>query len=386
MALALGALILVLVALDVLLGYAAHGGGAGLWFVALLIAVLGLVIARRQPANPLGWLLMGFSVWVALYDLAGGYAVLDYHLHHGDLPLGPAAALIASELWIVMFLALPLVVLLFPDGRLPSRWRMVLWGYLAICALLIAALLGFGAWDMAGTPIVVTGKGQLVNNPGPSGAAGIAFVILLAAVPVFWALFVARQVLSWRRATGERRAQLKWLMAGSAVTVAGLAGGVLFGTTSSGALATVLSNVSLAFGVFSLPASICIGILKYHLYDIDRIISRTLAYAIVTGLLVGGYAGLVLLATRVLSFHTPVVVAASTLAAAALFNPLRQRVQRAVDRRFNRAQYDADRTIAAFAARLQDAVDLDSVRDDLAGTVHQALEPAQVSVWISQRD
>jgi hypothetical protein len=386
MALALGALILVLVALDVLLGYAAHGGGAGLWFVALLIAVLGLVIARRQPANPLGWLLMGFSVWVALYDLAGGYAVLDYHLHHGDLPLGPAAALIASELWIVMFLALPLVVLLFPDGRLPSRWRMVLWGYLAICALLIAALLGFGAWDMAGTPIVVTGKGQLVNNPGPSGAAGIAFVILLAAVPVFWALFVARQVLSWRRATGERRAQLKWLMAGSAVTVAGLAGGVLFGTTSSGALATVLSNVSLAFGVFSLPVSICIGILKYHLYDIDRIISRTLAYAIVTGLLVGGYAGLVLLATRVLSFHTPVVVAASTLAAAALFNPLRRRVQRAVDRRFNRAQYDADRTIAAFAARLQDAVDLDSVRDDLAGTVHQALEPAQVSVWISQRD
>jgi hypothetical protein len=386
MALALGALILVLVALDVLLGYAAHGGGAGLWFVALLIAVLGLVIARRQPANPLGWLLMGFSVWVAWYDLAGGYAVLDYHFHHGDLPLGPAAALIASELWIVMFLALPLVVLLFPDGRLPSRWRMVLWGYLAICALLIAALLGFGAWDMAGTPIVVTGKGQLVNNPGPSGAAGIAFVILLAAVPVFWALFVARQVLSWRRATGERRAQLKWLMAGSAVTVAGLAGGVLFGTTSSGALATVLSNVSLAFGVFSLPVSICIGILKYHLYDIDRIISRTLAYAIVTGLLVGGYAGLVLLATRVLSFHTPVVVAASTLAAAALFNPLRRRVQRAVDRRFNRAQYDADRTIAAFAARLQDAVDLDSVRDDLAGTVHQALEPAQVSVWISQRD
>jgi hypothetical protein len=386
MALALGALTLALFALGVLLGFAAHGGGGGLGVAALLVGVLGLVVARRQPGNPIGWLLLGFGAAISFYGVAGAYAVLDYHFHHGDLPLGPAAALIASELWILLFLVLPLVVLLFPDGRLPSRWRMVLWGYLAICALLIAALLGFGAWDMAGTPIVVTGKGQLVNNPGPSGAAGIAFVILLAAVPVFWALFVARQVLSWRRATGERRAQLKWLMAGSAVTVAGLAGGVLFGTTSSGALATVLSNVSLAFGVFSLPVSICIGILKYHLYDIDRIISRTLAYAIVTGLLVGGYAGLVLLATRVLSFHTPVVVAASTLAAAALFNPLRRRVQRAVDRRFNRAQYDADRTIAAFAARLQDAVDLDSVRDDLAGTVHQALEPAQVSVWISQRD
>ena len=128
------------------------------------------------------------------------------------------------------------------------------------------------------------------------------------------------------------------------------------------------------------------AILRYRLYDIDRIISRTLAYAIVTGLLVGVYAGLVLLATQVLSVHTPVAVAASTLAAAALFNPLRRRVQQVVDRRFNRARYDADQTVAAFAARLKDAVDLDSVRDDLAGVVHQALEPAHVSVWISQRD
>ena len=126
------------------------------------------------------------------------------------------------------------------------------------------------------------------------------------------------------------------------------------------------------------------GILKYRLYDIDRIISRTLAYGIVTGLLVGMYAGLVLLATRVLSFHTPVAVAAATLAAAALFNPLRRRVQQAVDRRFNRARYDADQAVAAFAGRLKDAVDLDSVRDDLAGVVQHALEPAHVSVWVSR--
>jgi hypothetical protein len=381
-ALVLGALILMLVALDVLLRHAAHGGGAGLWLVALFIAALGLIVARRQPGNPLGWLLTGFSGWVALYDLAGGYAVLDYHYHHGDLPLGPAAVLIASELWIVMFLMLPLVILLFPDGRLPPRWRLVLEAYLAICALLIAALLGFGAWDMADTQIVVTGKGQLVSNPGPSGAAGTAFVILLAAVPVLWASFVARQVLSWRHATGERRAQLKWLMAGSAFTVTGLAGGVLFGT-SSVPLANALSNVSLVFGVFSLPAGISIGILKYHLYDIDRIISRTLAYAIVTGLLVGMYAGLVLLTTQVLRAHTPVAVAAATLAAAALFNPLRRRVQKAVDRRFNRTRYDADTTIAAFAAHVRDAVDLDAVRADLLAAVHAALEPAHVSVWIS---
>ena len=126
------------------------------------------------------------------------------------------------------------------------------------------------------------------------------------------------------------------------------------------------------------------AVLKYRLYEIDRLISRTVAYAIVTVLLVGVYAGLVLLTTQVFRFHTPVAVAASTLAAAALFNPVRRRVQQMVDRRFNRARYDADQTIAAFAARLKDAVDLDSVRDDLAGVVHQALEPAHVSVWISQ--
>jgi len=139
----------------------------------------------------------------------------------------------------------------------------------------------------------------------------------------------------------------------------------------------------LILGFAALPLSIGIGILKYRLYDIDRIISRTLAYAIVTGLLVGVYAGLVLLAGHVLAFRTPVAVAASTLDAAARFNPLRHRVQRAVDRRFNRARYDADRTVAAFAARLKDAVDLDQVRDDLAGVAQKALAPDHISVWIS---
>jgi hypothetical protein len=139
-------------------------------------------------------------------------------------------------------------------------------------------------------------------------------------------------------------------------------------------------------GFLAVPLSIGVAVLRYRLFDIDRIISRTLAYAIVAGLLVGVYAGIVLLATRVVSIDAPVAVAASTLAAAALFNPLRRRVQRVVDRRFNRARYDADQTVAVFAARLKDAVDLDAVRDDLASVVHQALEPAHVSLWISQRD
>jgi hypothetical protein len=140
----------------------------------------------------------------------------------------------------------------------------------------------------------------------------------------------------------------------------------------------------LMVAIVTVPAAVAVAVLRYRLYDIDRVISRTLAYAIVTGLLAGIYAGLVLLATGVFRFHSTVAVAASTLAVAALFNPLRRRVQHVIDRRFNRARYDADRTVAAFAACLKDEVDLDSIRDDLAGAVHQALEPAHVSVWISR--
>jgi hypothetical protein len=136
--------------------------------------------------------------------------------------------------------------------------------------------------------------------------------------------------------------------------------------------------------IVTVPVAVAVAVLKYRLYDIDRVISRTLAYAIVTGLLAGIYAGLVLLATEVLRFSSPVAVAASTLAAAALFTPVRRRVQRAVDRRFNRARYDADRTVTLFAARLQDAVNLDSVRADLQASVSASLQPAHVSVWLGE--
>ncbi len=148
----------------------------------------------------------------------------------------------------------------------------------------------------------------------------------------------------------------------------------------------VAGHAALLVALVAVPVSMGVAILKYRLYDIDRIISRTLGYAIITGLLIGIYAGLVLLATRVLPLSSPVAVAAATLSAAALFNPLRRWVQLRVDRWFNRARYDADMMVAAFAARLQDAVDLDSVQDDLAGVIHRALEPAHVSVWISPHD
>jgi peptidoglycan/LPS O-acetylase OafA/YrhL len=197
-----------------------------------------------------------------------------------------------------------------------------------------------------------------------------------------WLLAFGYQIVSWRRAAGESRQQRNWLMAGGAAALISFAVAALLGI-GHGTWQT-LSDIAVV-GVAALPAGMGVAILKYRLYDIDRVISRTVAYAIVTGLLAGIYAGLVLLATQVFRVHTPVAVAAATLAAAALFSPVRQRVQRRVDRRFNRTRYDADQTVAAFAAHLKDAVDLDAVRADLASVVTKALEPAHVSVWISQR-
>ena len=143
-------------------------------------------------------------------------------------------------------------------------------------------------------------------------------------------------------------------------------------------------NNFLSIGFVALPISIGVAILRYRLYEIDRLISRTLAYAIVTGLLIGVYAAVVTMAHAVVSFRSPLAVAVATLAAVALFNPLRHRVQRVVDRRFNRAHYDAEATIAAFAARMQDAADLDEVHRDLLAVAYQVLEPAHISVWVRE--
>jgi hypothetical protein len=165
--------------------------------------------------------------------------------------------------------------------------------------------------------------------------------------------------------------------------VVGLAGLFLSGQ-ASGAMGTVL-NI-LGSGIIALPIAIVVGILKYRLYEVDRLISRTLSYAIVTGLVIGVYVGVITLVTRVLGFSSPVAVAASTLAAVALFNPLRVRIQRVVDRRFNRARYDAVATVAAFTARLRDAVDLEAVRTELLEVVNRAVEPAHASVWIRRRE
>ena len=359
---------------------------AALTLLALVLGCVGFVVARHQPRNPMGWLLLGSGLSFALAMDVSSYATLAYRLHPGRLPLGWVAVLLQSS-WAPAFIFLSTAVLLFPDGRLLSwHWRWPLRLYLAVSAVWAGGAVIILVTAVAGHRVRIDSSGDLAIIDHPTGAAalwgtvtGVWFVVLIVCLVAA----VVQQAAGYRRASGVRRQQLKWLASGAAVAViCGLSGTVL--NNAPGAW-QVVSDVLVA-GIAALPASMGVAILRYRLYDIDRVISRTLAYAIVTGLLVGVYAGLVLLATEVLRFRTPVAVAAATLAVAALFNPVRRRVQRAVDRRFNRARYDADQTVAAFAARLKDAVDLDAVQADLAGAVHQALEPAHVSVWTSQRD
>jgi hypothetical protein len=365
----------------------ATGSEGGVWAWGVLpFGVVGFVVAWRRPGNRLGWIFVGLVVALALSAVGGTYAIADYRVHHGTLPLG-WVAMLAQPAWAPGIVLIGLAVLLFPDGTPASpllRWA--LWLYLVPALLWMVSAYVVTAGAIIGHDIRVDSGGNLVtldNGPSSPGWWNMLQNVVLVAIALDLLLSLAGQVASYRRSSGERRQQLKWLLGGLAACLAGSVTAMALGHAAG--FWGVAGRAALLASLVAVPVSMGVAILKYRLYDIDRIISRTLAYAIITGLLIGIYAGLVLLATEVFRFRTPVAVAAATLAAAALFNPLRRRVQLRVDRWFNRTRYDADQTIAAFAARLKDTVELDSVRDDLATVVDQALEPAYVSVWISPR-
>ena len=351
------------------------GGGldmvAGLTFI-VAFATVGAVLAWKKPGNPIGWLLSGSGLAYAL----GGSGQMLIHF-----PRTRTLGYWLGWTWLLGLGLCVFVVLLFPAGSLPSRrWRPVAW----------AAGAGLAGWVLgnAFAPTILSADSPVPNPVGVTGAAGKILTAMavgsVAPIAATALAAVLSLVFRYRRAQAAERAQLRWIVyAGGLIVAAFLIEILAEKVIGPGATANRLQNAMGSGAAALIPVAIGIAVLRYRLYDIDRIISRTVAYAIVTGLLVGVYAGLVLLATRLLRVHTPVAVAAATLAAAALFTPVRRRVQRRVDRRFNRARYDADQIAAAFAARLKDTVDLGSVRDDLTGIVSRALEPDYVSVWIS---
>ena len=316
LAVGLGLLMLVLFAASAPLGSSAHksffGGGGGIGLLFMPFAVVGLIVAWRQPRNSIGWILLALATMMILSTDAGLYSVIAFQLGHPSIPLARVATAL-TQTWIALVVLLPLPILLFPDGRLPSRrWRWSFWLYLLFSAMFVVATAVQDSHAFTDKVVRVDSSGELRSLGTSLGFAAVLFPAIYGGIVLSW---VIGKIVEYRRSTGERRQQLKWLMCGGAVSFVAL-------------FLTLSLNGGFAFvGVAALPLSIGVGILKYRLYDIDRLISRTLSYAIVTGSLVAVFLGLVVLATDVLPFSSPVGVAASTLAAAALFTPLRRRVQ-----------------------------------------------------------
>jgi len=371
--LAILALFIGLVVLNLVLSHDIPSGTGlkGVGIITLPFFAVGLLIARRRPRNSIGWIFLAFALAVLLSIDAANYAVLVFRVHRA-LPLGRLAVFLAPA-WVPVLVLAPLPIVLFPDGKIPpGRWRWTFWAYIALGAALLATLgtQNFGAFTERHLTIDKSGSLSALSAP-VHGVAAVLNTAALVGYATCFASMVAYQIVHFRRSTGDERQQLKWFLASGALAVGGLI------------VATQSNTLGFMFVfIVALPLGIGFGILKYRLYDIDRLISRTVSYALLTGLLVGVFVGLILLTTRVLPFSSPVGVAAATLAAAALFSPLRSRLQRLVDRRFNRARYDAEATVAAFGARLRDAIDVDSVLAELSSVAARSLEPATVTVWV----
>jgi hypothetical protein len=389
-AVVLGVVALGLGVASVVLDHRTHQPGTGGWaadaFLTVVGAVpataVGMLLAARRPRNPIGWMLL--AIIILEISPTAPYLILDYRTHHGALPLGWAAVVI-EECWPMFLVLVTLLLWLFPDGTLPAgRWHRAA-SVAAVGWLLVGlARSSQGVLLAAGGDIRIQADGDLAN-PLPE-AFRVLSVVVIAGTLVSWTAWLAIQIPAYRHARGEYRQQLKWLYSGAGIFVVSLIFGVYIAQLVAGnapgwgnqAVVTAVVIV----GTAALPVCMGVAVLKYRLYELNRVISRVVSYTLITAVLGGLFAGLILLATHVLPIKGSPAVAVATLVIAALFNPLRKRVQRAVDRRFNRARYDAEAIVTAFTARLRQTIDLDTLRGDLADVAYEAFQPAHVSVWL----
>jgi hypothetical protein len=357
----------------------------------VLYAGTGHLLMVRRPGNVIGLLLALVGLLLALEMLTEQYPLYGLVTAPGSLPAARLVGWFSVLMAVLAVFLLLFLVLLFPDGRLPSRrWRPVRTGFLVVMAASVLSQMQAGQYISGGlTNILDDSKSSYPNPLGifPQHGWFAGFVAAVVVATFAAALCAVASVFARRRGAGpELRKQLAWLGYVGIVTVFWilvLAPGAALSPGRNDSLGTVLWVVMVLTPVVGIPVACVVAVLKYRLYDIDRVISRTVSYAIVTGLLVGVYAGLVLLAGHVLPVHGSITVAGATLVVAALFSPVRRRVQHMVDHRFNRTRYDAELMTAAFAARLQDATDLDAVQSDLAATADLALQPAHLSLWLA---
>jgi hypothetical protein len=343
--------------------------------------IVGALIASRRPANIYGWLWLGLGMAQALMQFGQAYAAYALVVEPGSLPAPRTIVTVLSQGWVATIVIIPFLWLLFPDGRLPSsRWKVVAWVTVLVGApLLVLAPLAPGKSGTAPVenPIdMENAVGEAIGALVDPGVQVLFVIIVLSAVSL---------VFRYRRASGIQRQQIKWFayaaaLNGFLVTIDIFDISQLLGN----ALWTLLGNVAFA----SLYAAVGIAVLRYRLYDIDVVINRTLVYGSLTLTLALVYFGGVAGTQAVLSVLTgqeqqpQLAIVVSTLVIAALFNPLRHRIQSFIDRRFYRRKYDASKTLAAFSARLRDETDLNALSDDLLGVVRETMQPAHVSLWL----
>jgi hypothetical protein len=377
----LAALALILLAVGVVLSGVSSGtevSPSHLFALAIPIvfALVGPLIASRQPRNPLGWLFCWIAIAAALAVFSRGYVEYWLDGNGGSRSLAETAAWYHDISWIPFVLpAATFLILLFPDGRLLTpRWRPVAW-----CA-------------GVGTAAVFMGEGlapgpledfpEIANPYGVDGVA-VDLLLLIAALLLVVALVGSplSLVLRYRRAGHEQQQQIKWLALAGAVATATF----VISLASYDAVGASVADAAIMLSVLGLPLATGVAILRHRLYDIDVVINRTLVYGALTATLAGAYLASVLLLQLALSGVTSdngLAVAGSTLAVAALFRPARARIQAGVDRRFFRRRYDARLTLESFSARLRDQIELDALSAELGTVVRNTLEPAHVSLWL----
>ena len=356
----------------------------GFWLLFVSFATVGALVASRWPKNAIGWIFCWLGLSFSLGSASEEYALYALVTEAGSLP--GAQGLVWLTAWFggpIVFALFALVFLLFPDGHLPSRrWRPAIW-------LELVAVVCLGAWAFEPGPLGNLGLVRVSNPFGVQGAAALLRTLGLIGLLVTLAVAVAggiSLVVRFRRARGVERQQIKWFAFSGMVFCAVFAAGpFLWALPQAPATAWIWPVLFLA-GASTIPVAVGIAILRHRLYEIDVIINRALVYGSLTATLVLVYAGSVVGLQSVFRGLTgqesTLAVVASTLAIAALFSPLRRRVQALVDRRFYRRKYDAAKTLAVFNLRLREKTDLDFLRDDVLGVVRETMQPAHASLWL----
>jgi hypothetical protein len=335
-------------------------------------ALLGARIIERRRANRLGWILLAMGLAQTVAQASNAYAALSVDHHAGSLPGTGLATWLYSFAWMPVVALGPFLLLLFPDGRLPGRrWRPVAWTGAALLTAVVVASAVL-AWPVRGPALY---RAMVAST---TGVAPVHALLTAALFLVGVALLVVGAVglfMRLRRLRGAARQQTKWLALGAIPWVAA--------DLVSGFLPPFAGGLGSLVALSGLLGAITVAVFRYQLYDIDRLLNRTLVYGLLTAILGTGYAALVLVFGQLLGRdRSSLGVAGATLAAVALFQPLRRRVQQAVDRRFDRRRYDAARTIERFSARLRQEVDLDALSTELLAVVDQTMQPTAVSLWL----